>query len=68
LNVVNKGRVMLGETNPADSELGSFHGDFCIQAGGNIIHGSDFVGGANREINLWQLVTHRSCAHDGTYE
>ena len=30
LNVVKTGRVMLGETNPADSKPGTIRGDFCI--------------------------------------
>ena len=31
LNVVKTGRVLLGETNPADSKPGTIRGDFCIQ-------------------------------------
>eukprot|EP00088_Acartia_fossae_P034123 TRINITY_DN34_c0_g1_i1.p1 TRINITY_DN34_c0_g1~~TRINITY_DN34_c0_g1_i1.p1 ORF type:complete len:153 (+),score=47.24 TRINITY_DN34_c0_g1_i1:58-516(+) len=53
LNVVKTGRVMLGETNPADSKPGTIRGDFCIQVGRNIIHGSDAVESANKEIDLW---------------
>jgi nucleoside-diphosphate kinase len=44
---------MLGETNPRDSAPGTIRGDFCIQVGRNIIHGSDSVESANKEINLW---------------
>lgn len=44
---------MLGETNPANSLPGTIRGDFCIQVGRNIIHGSDSVQAAEREINLW---------------
>lgn len=33
LNVVKTGRMMLGETNPADSKPGTIRGDFCIQVG-----------------------------------
>ena len=32
---------MLGATNPADSAPGTIRGDFCIQVGRNICHGSD---------------------------
>ncbi|XP_033329839.1 nucleoside diphosphate kinase [Megalopta genalis] len=53
LDVVKTGRVMLGETNPKDSAPGTIRGDFCIQVGRNIIHGSDSVESANKEINLW---------------
>jgi len=52
-NVVKTGRKMLGETNPADSLPGTIRGDFCIEVGRNIIHGSDSVESANKEIALW---------------
>lgn len=44
---------MLGETNPKDSAPGTIRGDYCIQVGRNIIHGSDSVESANKEIDLW---------------
>jgi len=53
LNAVKTGRVMLGETNPADSKPGTIRGDFCVQVGRNICHGSDAVESANHEIALW---------------
>ena len=53
LNVVKTGRVMLGETNPAASAPGTIRGDFGIQVGRNICHGSDAVESANKEIALW---------------
>ncbi|XP_015834104.1 nucleoside diphosphate kinase isoform X2 [Tribolium castaneum] len=53
LNVVKTGRVMLGATNPADSAPGTIRGDLCIQVGRNIIHGSDSVESAKKEIGLW---------------
>lgn len=53
MNVVKTGRVMLGETNPKDSAPGTIRGDFCIQVGRNIIHGSDSVESAKKEISLW---------------
>ncbi|PFX23535.1 Nucleoside diphosphate kinase B [Stylophora pistillata] len=53
LNVVKTGRPMLGETDPANSLPGTIRGDFCIQIGRNIIHGSDSVESAKKEINLW---------------
>uniref|UniRef100_A0A803J242 Nucleoside diphosphate kinase n=2 Tax=Xenopus tropicalis TaxID=8364 RepID=A0A803J242_XENTR len=72
LNVVKTGRVMLGETNPADSKPGTIRGDFCIQVGRNIIHGSDSVESANKEIALWfedkELVEYKCCAHEWVYE
>merc|ERR1711948_9280 len=53
LNVVKTGRVMLGETNPAASAPRTIRGDFCIQVGRNICHGSDAVESAKKEIALW---------------
>lgn len=53
LNSVKTGRVLLGATNPADSAPGTIRGDLCIQVGRNIIHGSDSVESAKKEIDLW---------------
>lgn len=33
LDVVKTARMMLGETNPADSVPGTVRGDFCIEVG-----------------------------------
>ena len=46
-------RDMMGKTNPADSAVGTIRGDFGLNIGMNIIHGSDSTLSANREINLW---------------
>lgn len=53
LNVVKTGRVLLGATNPADSAPGTIRGDLCVQVGRNILHGSDAVESAQKEIALW---------------
>lgn len=72
LGVVKTGRVMLGETNPADSKPGSIRGDFSIQTGRNIIHGSDAVETAKREIGLWfkpeELVNYTANQYSWVYE
>uniref|UniRef100_A0A674P7R6 Nucleoside diphosphate kinase n=1 Tax=Takifugu rubripes TaxID=31033 RepID=A0A674P7R6_TAKRU len=69
--VVKTGRVMLGETNPAESKPGTIRGDFCIDVNRNIIHGSDSVESAKKEISLWfqegELVSYKSCAFDWLY-
>ena len=52
-NVVLTGRKMLGATKPFDSRPGTIRGDFCIDVGRNIIHGSDAVESAKAEIELW---------------
>lgn len=51
--VVAAARKMIGATNPLTSEPGTIRGDFGINIGRNIIHGSDAVDTANREIALW---------------
>mmetsp|Transcript_15823 Transcript_15823/g.60249 ORF Transcript_15823/g.60249 Transcript_15823/m.60249 type:complete len:229 (-) Transcript_15823:1621-2307(-) len=51
--VVTTGRAMLGKTNPLESAPGTIRGDFCIEKGRNIVHGSDSVESAKREIALW---------------
>ena len=52
-DVVKTGRKIIGATNPLASEPGTIRGDFCIDVGRNIIHGSDAVDAAQREIALW---------------
>src|ERR1700722_14566234 len=51
--VVKNARRMLGETNPADSLPGTIRGDYCIDIGRNVCHGSDSVESAKKEIALW---------------
>ena len=52
-DVVKTSRRMLGETNPLSSQPGTIRGDFGIDVGRNICHGSDSVESAEREIALW---------------
>merc|ERR1711970_916199 len=52
-NVVLTARKMMGETKPFDSAPGSIRGDYCIEVGRNIIHGSDAVESAKKELALW---------------
>lgn len=51
--VVKTGRKMLGETNPLASAPGTIRGDYCIDVGKNICHGSDSPESAENEIALW---------------
>ncbi len=51
--VVAAARKMIGKTNPLESEPGTIRGDFGIDIGRNIIHGSDAPETAEREIALW---------------
>ncbi|AKG23176.1 nucleoside-diphosphate kinase [Calothrix sp. 336/3] len=51
--VVAAARKMIGATNPLTSEPGTIRGDFGVNIGRNIIHGSDAVETAQQEISLW---------------
>ena len=51
--VVATGRKMIGATNPLASEPGTIRGDFAVEVGRNVIHGSDTVENAQNEIKLW---------------
>lgn len=51
--IVSTSRKIIGATDPAQAEIGTIRGDLCGAKGKNIIHGSDSVESAVREINLW---------------
>lgn len=51
--MVATGRTMIGATNPQASAPGTIRGDYCIEVGRNVIHGSDSVENAQKEIALW---------------
>ncbi|KAG8006614.1 Nucleoside diphosphate kinase A 2, partial [Nibea albiflora] len=71
-DIVKLGRMMLGETNPAESKPGSIRGDLCINIGRNIIHGSDTLANAKTEIDLWfkaeEFVNYTLAAQPWLYE
>ncbi|KAL3097870.1 hypothetical protein niasHS_000605 [Heterodera schachtii] len=72
LDVVKQGRVLLGATNPLASAPGTIRGNFCIEMGRNICHGSDSVPSADREIAHWfkpeELVDWESAQNAWVYE
>ncbi len=51
--VVAAARKMIGATNPLSAEPGTIRGDFGISIGRNLIHASDAIETAQREISLW---------------
>ncbi|KAL0923296.1 hypothetical protein M5K25_007347 [Dendrobium thyrsiflorum] len=70
-NVVVTGRKMIGATNPSNSEPGTIRGDYAIEVGRNVIHGSDAVESARKEIALWfpeGLSNWQSNLHPWIYE
>jgi nucleoside-diphosphate kinase len=52
-NVIKVARDMMGKTNPVDAAAGTIRGDYAVNVGMNIIHGSDSPESAEREINLF---------------
>lgn len=52
-DVIASGRKLMGATKPKDSAPGTIRGDYGVNMGRNIIHGSDGVESAKREINYW---------------
>lgn len=52
-NAVEIIRQMMGETDPAKAQSGTIRGDFGIDIGHNLIHGSDALENASKEIDLF---------------
>lgn len=52
-NAVEIVRNTLGQTNPVNSPAGTIRGDFGIDIGRNLVHGSDSAESAEREVNLF---------------
>jgi nucleoside-diphosphate kinase len=46
-------RQVIGATNPLEAAPGSIRGDFAIETGTNLVHGSDSDESAEREIGLF---------------
>ncbi|VBB76010.1 Putative nucleoside diphosphate kinase [Podospora comata] len=71
-DAVKTGRVLLGATNPLASAPGTIRGDFAIDVGRNVCHGSDSVENAKKEIALWfkpeELNSYKAAAFDWVYE
>jgi nucleoside-diphosphate kinase len=52
-NAVEVIRQMMGETDPAKAQPGTIRGDFGTDIGHNLVHGSDSLENASKEINLF---------------
>lgn len=50
---VEVGRKTIGATSPADAAPGTIRGDLALETGRNLIHGSDSLESAKREIALF---------------
>lgn len=52
-NVIKLARTMMGTTNPLDALPGTIRGDFSTNVRKNVIHGSDGLLSAQREIKIY---------------
>ena len=46
-------RSTMGKTNPREAAPGTIRGDYGLEIGRNLVHGSDSVESAEREVNLF---------------
>jgi nucleoside-diphosphate kinase len=46
-------RQVIGATNPLEAAPGSIRGDYAIEVGQNMVHGSDSLESAQREVSLF---------------
>ncbi|KAI3321763.1 nucleoside diphosphate kinase [Xylariaceae sp. AK1471] len=71
-DAVKTGRTLLGATNPLASAPGTIRGDFAIDVGRNVCHGSDSVENAKKEIALWfkegEVISWKSAQASWIYE
>src|SRR4051812_6732425 len=52
-DAIKAARQVIGATNPLEAAPGSIRGDFAIETGTNLVHGSDSDESATREIGLF---------------
>ena len=52
-NAVEVVRRLMGATNPQDAAVGTIRGDFGLNLTKNMVHGSDSLGSAKRELALF---------------
>lgn len=71
-SAVKTGRDILGATNPLASSPGTIRGDYAIDVGRNVCHGSDSVENAKKEIELWfgkgEVISYKASQFDWIYE
>lgn len=71
-NAISIVRTTMGATNPAEAMPGTIRGDYALEIGFNIIHGSDGPETAVQEINLFfqqeELVDYRLVTDRWLYE
>ncbi|XP_036594680.1 nucleoside diphosphate kinase, mitochondrial [Trichosurus vulpecula] len=70
-NVVRTSRAMVGDTDSGEAAPGTIRGDFSVHISRNVVHASDSVEVAQREISLWfhssELVDWDCCSRGNLY-
>ena len=65
-------RTLIGKTDPKEAGPGTIRGDFGIDVGRNLVHGSDSLESAKREISLFftpeEIIEYRRTDEDWLYE
>lgn len=69
---VNVCRTLIGATDPKQAAPGTIRGDLGIDVGRNMVHGSDSLESADREISLFftseEIIDYKRCDEDWIYE
>ena len=52
-NIVDTIRKIVGKTNPQEADVGTIRSDYGIEIGKNIVHASDSIESAKREISIF---------------
>ncbi|HIP25677.1 MAG TPA: nucleoside-diphosphate kinase [Archaeoglobus profundus] len=71
-NAVKVVRTLVGATDPVEAQPGTIRGDFGLDIGRNIIHASDSLESAEREISLFfkpdEILEYKRIDEDWLYE
>lgn len=70
-NAVAVSRTLIGATDPQEADPGTIRGDLALFTGNNLVHGSDSLESARREIGLFfneaELCSYRAVLNDWIY-
>jgi len=71
-NAVQIVRKMIGATNPLEASPGTIRGDLGVEIGRNVVHASDSLSSAEREISLYfsedEIVEYKRIDEEWLYE
>ncbi|MDQ4075112.1 MAG: nucleoside-diphosphate kinase [Chloroflexota bacterium] len=71
-NAVKAARRTIGDTNPIDAPPGTIRGDYAMEIGRNLVHGSDSPENAEKELALWfasnEFTPHERVTEQWLYE